>query len=76
MADVHGAEAVDAWGDRLVAVGGVLDADRFGMDEAAYNTLASEAEMVVHNGAVVNWLTSYAELREPNVVATQVGCVG
>ena len=40
--------------DRYVMVPGTLDADRFGLDEAAYGTLATHVGSVVHCAAMVN----------------------
>jgi L-aminoadipate-semialdehyde dehydrogenase len=57
-------------GGRVEAVVGDLADERFGLDEAAWTRIASEADAVLHNGAVVHWVYPYAKLRAANVLST------
>ncbi|WP_170211904.1 non-ribosomal peptide synthetase [Saccharothrix australiensis] len=56
--------------ERVVPVPGDLRLPRFGLDDAAWAALAERADVVVHNGAVVNWLADYRGLAPVNVGAT------
>ncbi|TDL24639.1 large subunit of L-aminoadipate-semialdehyde dehydrogenase [Rickenella mellea] len=62
----------DAWLDekRLEVVIGDLAAERFGLDEKSWQHLVSEADVVLHNGALVHWVYPYEKLRAANVLAT------
>ncbi len=56
--------------ERVVAVPGDLSAPRLGLTPARFADLAHEIELIVHNGARVNHLDSYAHLRPANVGGT------
>ncbi|SCV68153.1 BQ2448_274 [Microbotryum intermedium] len=74
----------DAWDDVWVekglveAVTGDLEADKLGMSEQEWERAAKEADVIIHNGAlvsfpvhdVVHWIYPYAKLRAANVLAT------
>jgi thioester reductase-like protein len=55
---------------RLRAVRGDLALPLFGMSEAAFQSIASVAGLVVHVGAQVNLVASYEALQAPNVGGT------
>lgn len=55
---------------RVDVVVGALEAPRLGLAVDAYERLAEETELIVHNGAQVDFLRPYAQLAEPNVVGT------
>ncbi|KAF5383313.1 hypothetical protein D9615_004989 [Tricholomella constricta] len=55
---------------RLEVVTGDLSLDLFGLGEAGWNRIAGEADVVLHNGALVHWVYPYEKLRAANVLAT------
>ncbi|KAF9049388.1 L-aminoadipate-semialdehyde dehydrogenase large subunit [Hymenopellis radicata] len=61
----------DAWvqNGRLEVLVGDLSLDRFGLDED-WARVAEEADVVLHNGALVHWVYPYEKLRSANVIAT------
>ncbi|MEZ4239919.1 MAG: thioester reductase domain-containing protein [Myxococcota bacterium] len=65
---------------RVSVVAGRLDALRFGLDEAAFRTLADDVDVVYHSGALLNFLYGYQPFIGPNVVGTQevlrLACTG
>jgi thioester reductase-like protein len=63
--------AYEDWGARVAVTVGDLAEPRFGLDLGAWEALASEVDAVVHNGANVNFLFEYPELRRENVVSTR-----
>ncbi|KPI21933.1 thioester reductase domain protein, partial [Actinobacteria bacterium OK074] len=60
----------DGFAARIAALPGGLDRPRLGLDAAAYDRLATRLDAVYHNGATVNFLASYGQLRAPNVEGT------
>ncbi|KDE08553.1 L-aminoadipate-semialdehyde dehydrogenase [Microbotryum lychnidis-dioicae p1A1 Lamole] len=66
----------DAWDEawvekgRVEAVTGDLEADKLGMSEQEWDRTAQEADIIIHNGALVHWIYPYAKLRAANVLAT------
>ena len=56
--------------ERLRVYAGDLTQSKFGLTEAVYNTLASDVDCIVHNGALVNHAFTYEQLFEPNVLGT------
>lgn len=68
-----GREAWDeAWvkEDRLRVVVGDLESDKLGLSEQDYVEVAREADVVLHNGAVVHWVYPYSKLKAANVTST------
>jgi len=69
-------EGRGAWEERWVAEGqleavvGDLEADKLGLSAADWARIAAEADVIVHNGAVVHWIYPYSKLRAANVLAT------
>jgi hypothetical protein len=49
---------------------GNLDRRNFGLDPATFAALARRTHTLIHAAAFVNWLASYADLRQSNVVGT------
>jgi fatty acid CoA ligase FadD9 len=55
---------------RLEVLAGDLMKPGLGLTPAVYGRLAREVDSIVHNGALVNHVFSYAQLFEPNVIGT------
>ncbi|KAI0317313.1 alpha-aminoadipate reductase Lys1p [Amylostereum chailletii] len=55
---------------RLEVVRGDLDQEQFGLDTASWERVAKEADVVLHNGALVHWVYPYERLRSVNVLGT------
>jgi len=55
---------------RLVAVPGDLTKTNLGMEKELYDSLKREIDSVYHNGAVLNFLSSYNRLKPTNVGGT------
>jgi len=60
----------DEWSRRISAVVGDLSQAQLGLDEATWNTLAQEVDVVVHNGAIVHWVKRYQDMMASNVLST------
>ncbi|THH30195.1 hypothetical protein EUX98_g3976 [Antrodiella citrinella] len=56
--------------DRLEVIRGDLDQDLFGLDQASWTRVAEEADVIIHNGALVHWVYPYEKLRSANVLGT------
>ncbi|CRK36014.1 hypothetical protein BN1708_019890, partial [Verticillium longisporum] len=41
-----------------------------GLSRVDWATVASEADVIIHNGAQVNWMLPYSSLRKANVIST------
>ncbi|MBT9315784.1 non-ribosomal peptide synthetase [Leptothoe spongobia] len=59
------------WQDRIIPIPGDLSKPRFGLSEAGFNTLANTIDLILHNGAQVNFMYPYSALRGANVDGTQ-----
>ena len=55
---------------KVEAVVGDLAEDYFALSQTEWDRIATEADAVLHNGAVVHWVYHYAKLRSPNVLST------
>jgi L-2-aminoadipate reductase len=55
---------------RVESVLGDLAETKFGLDDKTWSRIAEEADVVVHNGALVHWVYGYGRLRAPNVLST------
>ncbi|WVR09299.1 L-aminoadipate-semialdehyde dehydrogenase [Kwoniella sp. DSM 27419] len=55
---------------RVEAVVGDLAEDKFGLTTGDWERIASEADSVLHNGAIVHWVYAYTKLRAANVLST------
>lgn len=62
----------DCHGQKLQVWPGDLSLPRLGLEPAHWRVLADGKTIhaIIHNGAVVHWLRSYADLEAPNVGAT------
>jgi len=56
---------------RVLPVCGDLSAPQFGFSTAQFNQLAKEADVIYHNGALVNFIQPYTALKAANVLGTQ-----
>ena len=56
--------------ERIHPVIGDLGKDQFGLEEEYYWELCEKVDMVVHSGAVVNFVYNYEMLRNENVIGT------
>ena len=56
---------------RVRTVHGDLGLPHFGLDGPTWAGLCASVDLVLHNGAVVNWLCDYHAARPANVVGTQ-----
>ncbi|NKY57154.1 non-ribosomal peptide synthetase [Nocardia flavorosea] len=57
--------------DRVIAVPGDLARPRLGLDEETFTGLAQRLAVIVHNGALVNHVASYRQLRAANIGGTR-----
>ncbi|KAK2460999.1 hypothetical protein APHAL10511_006940 [Amanita phalloides] len=55
---------------RVEVVRGDLSMDRFGLGLETWTRVAGEADVVLHNGALVHWVYPYERLRSANVLGT------
>ncbi|BGP27163.1 large subunit of alpha-aminoadipate reductase [Rhodotorula toruloides] len=55
---------------RLEVVVGDLEGEKLGLSDEDWQRVAQEADVVVHNGAIVHWVYPYKQLRAANVLAT------
>eukprot|EP00667_Euglena_gracilis_P007616 EG_transcript_7700 len=68
--EAHGLTAAAAAAGRYVGVAGDLARPWLGLSEERFRWLADQVDVVVHNGALVHWRRTYAELRPSNVLST------
>ncbi|EJT99336.1 alpha-aminoadipate reductase Lys1p [Dacryopinax primogenitus] len=55
---------------RLQVVKGDLAEERFGLSVQVWDSIATQADAVLHNGALVHWVFPYSKLRAANVLST------
>ena len=60
----------ESWHSRIHCVVGSLGPAQFGVPEHQWTQLAQETDVVIHNGAQVHWINTYATLKPPNVLGT------
>ncbi|KAF4126358.1 L-2-aminoadipate reductase [Geosmithia morbida] len=60
----------DEWAGRLSAVVGDLASPQLGIDDASWQELARDVDMVIHNGATVHWVKRYQDMVAANVNST------
>ena len=60
----------DSWASRISCVAGNLGLVKFGLSDQDWDKIASEANVVIHNGAQVHWINTYEMLKAPNVHGT------
>ena len=59
-----------SWLDRLTCIPGDLEQPRLGLSVDDWDRVANEADIIIHNGARVHWVTPYPTLRNSNVLST------
>lgn len=64
----------EAWRPRLSVVTGDIAKPRLGLSDAAWERLTNQVDVVIHNGAQVNWMLPYSSLRAANTLST-VECI-
>ncbi|PVV04413.1 hypothetical protein BB560_001095 [Smittium megazygosporum] len=62
----------DSWeqNGNIRAVVGDLGLPMLGMDDETWDLMSKEVDVIIHNGALVNWVWPYEKLRAPNVLGT------
>ncbi|KAI0551905.1 putative aminoadipate protein [Xylaria curta] len=60
----------DEWLPRLSCVIGDLSQPKLGMSELDWQRIAGEADVVIHNGAIVHWVKTYQDMMTANVLST------
>lgn len=55
---------------KVEAVVGDLSDEDFGLSKSEWTRIATEADAILHNGAMVHWVHHYDKLRAPNVLST------
>ncbi|KAI0031959.1 alpha-aminoadipate reductase Lys1p [Vararia minispora EC-137] len=64
------------WSEDWVRTGSVevvqgdLDQEHFGLEQTTWDRVGNEADVVLHNGALVHWVYPYEKLRSVNVLGT------
>ncbi|MBV6623045.1 MAG: amino acid adenylation domain-containing protein [Rivularia sp. (in: Bacteria)] len=61
----------ESFSSRIVPVIGELSKPLLGLTEAEFTTLASQIDVIYHNGAMVNFVYPYSVLKPINVLGTQ-----
>jgi thioester reductase-like protein len=65
---------------RVRAIAGHLDRPRLGLDEATWQALADDIDLIVHNGAAVNFARDWQSLAASNIGGTEqalrLACAG
>jgi L-aminoadipate-semialdehyde dehydrogenase len=59
-----------SWTSRITCVTGNLGDRHLGLSEPAWDRLAREVDIVIHNGAMVHWVYPYSNLKPANVQGT------
>ncbi|POR34804.1 L-aminoadipate-semialdehyde dehydrogenase [Tolypocladium paradoxum] len=59
---------------RLEAVVGDISKPQLGLSQDIWQRLADQVDVVIHNGAQVNWMLPYSSLRAANVLST-LACI-
>lgn len=61
----------DSWKSSLECVTGDLqEQPLLGMSQEVYDRVANEADVVIHNGAIVHWVKPFSILKSANVLST------
>ncbi|KAK7544150.1 uncharacterized protein J3D65DRAFT_608667 [Phyllosticta citribraziliensis] len=60
----------EAWRPQLEVVTGDLTKPNLGLASESWERVVNNADAVIHNGALVNWMQPYSSLRAPNVLST------
>lgn len=59
---------------RLEVVVGDISKPQLGVSKDVWERLANEVDLIIHNGAMVNWILPYHNLRPTNVLST-LACI-
>jgi L-2-aminoadipate reductase len=62
------------WRQRLQVVPGDISKPKLGLTPNDWEQVSGEADIVIHNGAQVNWMLPYSRLRSANVLST-IDCI-
>jgi len=62
------------WASRIEVVVGDISRPHLGLTEPIWQRLSNEVDVVIHNGAQVNWMLPYSSLRAANVLST-MSCI-
>ena len=60
----------DEWSTRLSGVVGDLSKPQLGIEQRTWQALAQQADVVIHNGAIVHWIKRYQDMVDSNVGST------
>jgi L-2-aminoadipate reductase len=60
----------ESWRSQLEVVTGDLAKPKLGLSQQDWDKVASEVDVIIHNGALVNWMQPYSILRAANVLST------
>jgi thioester reductase-like protein len=52
---------------RIIAIAGDLSVPKCGLSDEAFDHLARKIDVILHNGAQVNWILPYSTLKKTNV---------
>ena len=66
-----GTDRADEWLHRIIPVCGDLSRPALGLSHDNFRHLAGQVDAIIHNGAEVNLVKSYGDLRNTNVLGTQ-----
>ncbi|KAJ5093921.1 NRPS-like protein biosynthetic cluster [Penicillium angulare] len=69
IAEAYGLWRQD-WAGRVEVVPGDIAKPQLGMSTQDWDRITQEADLVIHNGAQVNWMLPYSSLRQANVLST------
>ncbi|HEY9652744.1 MAG TPA: thioester reductase domain-containing protein, partial [Coleofasciculaceae cyanobacterium] len=61
----------ESFTSKIIPVLGDLSQPRLGLSEKQFQQMASQADVIYHNGALVNFTYPYSVLKAPNVLGTQ-----
>jgi thioester reductase-like protein len=61
----------ETFNSRIIPVVGELSQPLLGLSESLFDHLASQIDVIYHNGAMVNFIYPYFELKAANVLGTQ-----
>lgn len=60
----------EEWSGRVEVVSGDIAQPQLGMSSEDWDRITQEVDLVIHNGAQVNWMLPYSSLRPANVLST------
>lgn len=63
-----------SFASRIHPLSGDLDKPHFGLDSSTWQELTSTVDLIIHNGARVDWLLTYRHLKPSNVLSTLTAC--